>query len=1685
MSSTEKSDTPNFDDVDYGELGDEYRQYNDIFKGLDIETKKKLFREYPNDRNIHIGIFKNISDPKIQRLWSTLSQSEKDELDSKNIRVKYILLREMLNKKRKVATPSSSSEDTFVKTAIIIPFRDSEKDKPRTKQLNKLTTFMEAYLSGHNYKIFVIEQPNDGHKFNRGQLLNTGFDIASAEGYNNFIFHDVDLLPSEELKQYYINIPTDKPVHIAAVWDRYNKNPNYFGGIVAFSSDMFTKINGYPNNFWGWGGEDDEIYKRTKKFYDIEKVKDGSIKDLEELNLEEKLDYLRENDLKFMQKTEALAQHEATWKKNGLNNLNIRIIRKDRCGVNCVLYEIELMNTDVVEQPKKGQVFDTSSPSAIPLNIRLEEFKRKLDSDTIKQLDTIKDPEQREEELMRMFKAYDNLEDFSAVLKGMKDPDILKIYNGLSPREKANIDALNDKDKLLFLRNKMYAEILSKRRMGSDSPSGMMPQLLKDAPLEMFNEEIGDLPREKVKETPQKQFDKIVRKFYSVNPYVFSIRSVNELEVKFGTKGIKPLTRNDYDSVIKKLKSLGFVTSNTVGEYYLRINCEFLDPQTGKFKLSDIRTEISGLHNIQEYCKNNDIKEIYAKNFTTVNFVNKRLAVIDKERVFPVDMNDFNFRVTFNTEEDVKSGIKNFIMENWKKSKKIFRYLNRVSFKHPEHPVVVDISIVKNGDKEEGARWGDQMKRVYTTTESNVFNNQEIYQIEIEIDNSRIGPGTSFNTPEAILTSLRKVIKYVLCGLQGTNYPVSYPEQREVMESYMRMIWKDNFDPTKRIENKNFIGPNSKTLQRTNIATVDENSNQPNIRKDFVVTEKADGERHLMFITETGKIYLINTNMDIIFTGAKTQNEECFNSLFDGELISHDKIGKFINLYAVFDIYYYKKEDVRAYPFMQLEDEDVKKSRFYILKYLLHIVKPVSITDVSEKDEKTVKSFIQRFKKSNDLISPLRITSKIFYPMSPKQTIFNGCDQILSKVDQDRFEYETDGLIFTHMYFGVGSDKVGESGPKTKTTWNYSFKWKPPNQNTIDFLITTVKSSNGEDVITPLFEDGLNTCLSAQLSEYKTIELRCGFDEKKDGFINPCQDIIDDKLPEFKRHEENKYSNDYMPRRFYPTEPYDPNAGICKIMLRTDETGGKQMFSEEDDVFADNTIVEFRYDFDKEEGFKWVPLRVRYDKTSQYRRGQKQYGNSFETANENWKSIHPAGIITEDMIRTGQGIPDVIVSEDVYYNTPSGSLKTESMKNFHNLYVKKMLIKSVSKQGDTLIDYACGKAGDLPKWIASKLSFVFGVDISKDNLENRLNGACARYLNMRKQNKNMPYALFVNGNSAYNIRRGDAMLNDKAKVITSAVFGYGPKESDKIGKGVARQYGKGDEGFNVSSCQFAVHYFFENPDTLQGFLRNVAECTKLNGYFIGTAYDGKLVFNMLKKTKTGESIKIIEDGKKIWEVTKGYGSDNFDDDSSSIGYRIDVYQESINQNIQEFLINFDYLNRVFEAYGFTIIDRIEAQELGLPEGSGLFSELFNNMLEEIKKNKYKEKEFLNAANMSAFEKKISFLNRYFVYKKIREVNTEKVELELGEYQESGVIRNRIETKQAISVAEEEVEIRKERNPKIRKLSKKLLLVPATEASDELPPVVIEKAAKKSKKPKEDAPAKKKAVKLIIESDEDD
>ena len=1544
-----------------------------VFDSLDEQTKQDISK-YSMD--VQISILKKMNDPVLTKFYGSLNEKSKTQLNEFNVRDKYFMLDELYKKRSEKSSKKMNVSKT--KIGIIVPFRDTEESKPRTKQLAKLTHFMKTYLSGYDYKIFVIEQTNDKRKFNRGQLLNIGFEIAQKEDIDNFIFHDVDLLPSDDLKEYYINKPTDKPVHIASNWDRYGSNPNYFGGIVAFNEAMYSKINGYPNNFWGWGGEDDELLKRTKQFYDIVKPTKGKIVDLENLNITDKMNYLRENDLKFMQKQEYLAMHDATWKINGLNNLsmNSKIVNRS-CGDNCEVYVVEL------------------------------------------QTDT--------------------------------DNETLHKY--------------------------MSDEVFT-----------------KGVPQELFRPEFEGDVEEFKKSSPAEAFNKLIKMFYDLNLYRMSSKQGNtELEVRFGTKELrdmKKLTKNDYDNIVKILKSFGFTTANPLGMPSLRIRCEYLDSISGRFKMSDVRTEIDGIMGVEKYCKTNDIKAVY-KQFgldSRVSFVNKRPFIRPDDRKFvrPVDVDDFNFRVAISNEEPVKKGVENYIIDNWRKSKKEFRYLNRVTFEHADYPVRIDLSITKTGNKGKDNRGYSHIVPVNNVDESGVFTNQESYDIEIEVNNSLIGPGTKFQTHDKLLVALRKVIKYILSGLQGTMYPISYPEQSTVIRDYMKMIWRDQYDPNKRVFSKNFIGPNSITLQLTNIAPVDENSTIPNIRKDFVVTEKADGDRHLLYISKTGNIYLINTNMDVKFTGAKTTNEECFNLLIDGELISHDKNGEFINLYAAFDIYFFKNVDVRHFTFVATQnEEDVNKCRLQLLNKIKKSLNPVSIVNSS-----TGKQLVpDKQGKLAITLSPIRFEVKKFYPTSLKQNIFDGCKEILEKEKQHLFEYETDGMIFTHMYYGVGTNMIGKAGPNTKITWENSFKWKPPQYNTVDFLVTTVKVASGEDVVKSIFEDGITTSQYVQYNEYKTVELRCGFNEKYDGYINPCQDIIDDNLPEFKTRFEETQSNEYVPMRFYPTEPYDPNAGITNIMLKLDDSGGKKMFALSGEAITDNTIVEFSYDTAiNKEGWNWIPLRVRHDKTAKLRRGEKEYGNAYKVCNENWKSIHPMGRITEDMLMTGMDIPEVSISEDIYYNTPSGKLKTECLKNFHNLYVKKLLINGVSKQGDILIDFACGKAGDLPKWMSAKLSFVFGVDYSKDNIENRIDGACVRYLKSRKLNKHMPYALFVNGNSSFNIRDGSAMINDKAKQITSAVFGTGVKDVDKIGKGVAKQYGKGDTGFNVSSCQFAIHYFFENPDTLKGFLKNVAECTKMNGYFIGTSYDGNVLFNKLKKTTAGESIQIVDDGKKIWEISKNYTASTFEDDSSSIGYKINVYQESINQYIYEYLVNYDYLDRLMNLYGFTLISKEEATDIGLPSGTGLFSELFINMLDEIKKNKYKASFYGEAPNMTYFEKEISFLNRFFVYKKVREVNVDKLNLELSEYNEDVVDREKYETTAKVEPkSTQKVEpksTQKVEKPKIRKLSKKMILIPATEAIDEPLNLMIDKKKKEKtkrvSKPADVAPKKF----IIVESDEE-
>ena len=140
----------------------------------------------------------------------------------------------------------------------------------------------------------------------------------------------------------------------------------------------------------------------------------------------------------------------------------------------------------------------------------------------------------------------------------------------------------------------------------------------------------------------------------------------------------------------------------------------------------------------------------------------------------------------------------------------------------------------------------------------------------------------------------------------------------------------------------------------------------------------------------------------------------------------------------------------------------------------------------------------------------------------------------------------------------------------------------------------------------------------------------------------------------------------------------------------------------------------------------------------------------------------------------------------------------------------------------------------------------------------------------------------------------------------------------------------------------------------------------------------------------GESIGAARDEKKLWEITKKYSSDTFENNATSVGYAINVYQESINKVFQEYLVNFAYLTHLLELYGFSLATPEEARKLGLPNATGLFGELFVFMERQVSEKQIRVADIGSALDMTPEEKRVSFFNRYFVFKKHKNVEADKI-----------------------------------------------------------------------------------------------
>jgi hypothetical protein len=142
---------------------------------------------------------------------------------------------------------------------IIVPYRD------RYRQLIHFKKSISEYLdkTGIDYEVIIVEQDN-ASAFNRGMLLNIGAKKAKELGCTYVVFHDIDMIPIDVDYSY-----SDNPTHLANTFlagDKALSIPfeQYFGGVTLFPLDKFEQINGYSNDYWGWGFEDDDLFHRVK-----------------------------------------------------------------------------------------------------------------------------------------------------------------------------------------------------------------------------------------------------------------------------------------------------------------------------------------------------------------------------------------------------------------------------------------------------------------------------------------------------------------------------------------------------------------------------------------------------------------------------------------------------------------------------------------------------------------------------------------------------------------------------------------------------------------------------------------------------------------------------------------------------------------------------------------------------------------------------------------------------------------------------------------------------------------------------------------------------------------------------------------------------------------------------------------------------------------------------------------------------------------------------------------------------------------------------------------------------------------------------------------------------------------------------------------------------------------------------
>ena len=451
-----------------------------------------------------------------------------------------------------------------------------------------------------------------------------------------------------------------------------------------------------------------------------------------------------------------------------------------------------------------------------------------------------------------------------------------------------------------------------------------------------------------------------------------------------------------------------------------------------------------------------------------------------------------------------------------------YRYKQRMSFE--QLPFRFDLTIVKTLTGSEGGKM------------SKIFAKAPTYEVECE-----------YITKDVLSVETMTETMEFLARIRHHNEV--FISTRVCNAAILKL--QTHFFLTKNFKNR-FPGAKVTTVERKNVAYIKTHK--------YGVTDKTNGSRSLLYIAAQGAIFLVDMKWHITPIGI-IRNPAVNNTVLDGELIIATDENTFQKTYCFYAF------DILAQNNLSVETQQLGE-RYAMMQNVLQKLRMEPVVQEEQKEKDILqeqKTFVVEMNLRVQFVLSLKT-----YNMKP-----NAAKEIWDR--RKNYPYVLDGLIFTPF------DKPYHF---STPTWPTQFKWKPAEENSIDFLLQQQGTSTTYDLMVgsksqPLTErfgqidiplgtivDGLpisdNMIVECVFREGKWVVLKTRADKTEPNFITVAESVwktITDPIEVFKftKDEGAYYNSQISPEEEKKSQPLRTFNNAVKQMLIHNHASGKTL----------------------------------------------------------------------------------------------------------------------------------------------------------------------------------------------------------------------------------------------------------------------------------------------------------------------------------------------------------------------------------------------------------------------------------------------------------------------------------------------------------------------------------------------